>query len=242
MTRLDLKYQAQAFVNCEEIEPNAENVKRLLDVFGEYGWIPTTFREKSESGGPDILRPRLNSVDDEWSLFIGMSRVFVVKNCTDVDCSNMGSLVDFSNKARDVFERLFAEYDMSAKRVALNVTSLFDGVPEERLAEFWQNFVSVPDFYEAPISDYGVKINSVSECSVGGFNESLNSISVVNEAEGTLEVAGSELNFKGVNIELDVNTLAENKKSRFDKDTIGDALRGVIQRGEVVSNGWGDLL
>jgi hypothetical protein len=130
-----IRYQASLFVNIQELNPAPDTVSKMMLLFRDENFIPSTFQEISQSGVQ--TRIRFSSLNNEWAINFGTDRISIEKNPTDIKGKNLGKIEDFTEYACKLLGRTLSEINKKGNRISLVTTGLLNEMPPERLNKIY---------------------------------------------------------------------------------------------------------
>ncbi|MDT8300876.1 MAG: hypothetical protein RQ760_05275 [Sedimentisphaerales bacterium] len=100
-----MHYQFGFYASNTHLEPEPDIIARLLEVFKDKGFIPTTIQEFQISPAPRMrLQLQFTTSNGEWNLAFEPDRLLLKKE--NVSGKGIGSPEDFANEAEEIFRCL----------------------------------------------------------------------------------------------------------------------------------------
>lgn len=211
------KYQASIFGNFADILPSPDVISKMLGLFRDKNLLPGTFHEIStHSVGPQ-LRLRLSSQNNEWNVNFATHRMDVEKNPTELQGQNLGNIDEFSAEANVFFSRILTEFNRKANRITLISSGLLRQMTPEKMEDLYNRLFKPIDFYKTiPPFEWNSRYASSVLFTISGTSEPVNAITSINRVRGRLVDSGTVISFDRIQIGFDINTIQENKETRFD--------------------------
>jgi len=218
MIDINLKYQIAIFGAFEEIVPNPDTLKYLIETFSDKALIPTTFQEIGQNGL--VNRLRLKSMDDLFNIVFSSNRIDILKTNQSDDNVEMGSLEKFIKESMDISRKINIKFPKKFNRLAFVTNMFIKELDKDEMYSIYQKTVNSIDLYKLnePIewnnrvaSRIPVKLNS---------EELFNVISEINRVKGNRKIRSGIQPFDRIELNFDINTSQTNTDYRFEIDDV----------------------
>jgi hypothetical protein len=228
-----LKYQAVIFVINEDITPNSKTIQRLMsDVFADYELIPNTFFELNNFNPQPTPRLRFSSINNEWNISFGATRLDIEKLPTDQKGENLGELKSFCENAIKITDRLFSVFPKKANRVSLVTDAFLTEMPSENLYEIYCRLFTPPEtLIKNKPTEWNFRSVVQLQKEISNLTEDVNFIGAINRMSGSflnIENFNAAPKFDRIQVTTDINTSQFNKEFRFDINFIKDYYSSVV--------------
>jgi len=232
--RIDRLYRISAFGEFLNITPTAENMLFLLEEFKEYGLVPSLFQEmKVENialSPAPLQRIAMVSTDHNNSynerIAIGSNRIdFEYSITTDRELSNEDK-EKINKKACHIFGVIFKKYDKKSSRLALNTESLLAGLSDVEVLDFMSRYTNPISLYDSKsLGEWGTRLMVREKNNISDKEEFFNIITVIGKIILSKQSNGNVTHNNGFNVNIDINTIAENSSVRFISSDIDDFIK-----------------
>lgn len=209
-------YQASAFIDASKVQPTPETISKLLTLFSDKGFLPSTFQEISPNNPFPQTRLALSTPTGGWRINFASNRVDFEKHPTDIRGSNLGDPMPFIEDVRELSNRVFKHLNKKAKRITFLSGGMLAEMGEVQLASIYKNlFNSLPYYSDNPSFEWSQRIASNSQSKIGKKSETLNVITQISRVMGQFVTPDSVRDFSRIEIKFDINTSANNDENRF---------------------------
>ncbi len=200
----NIKYSI--FGNYDFLEANQDNVSKLYKILGQDGFLPNMIQmiqiEQPTNKVTKKSRPQFICEEKKCSIIFLPDRI-------DIEIKEGGSL-EFCS-AIGYLGKIIEAFELKIYRIALNSTAVSKITSKEEGEGIWKKIIagqSYP-FCENTI-EWGTKNVARMECAGLGENVNIgqNIESIAVAEHGNVEV-------KGIQVKIDINTLGENMEDRF---------------------------
>ena len=216
-----LKYQVSIFLNASELDATSKNISDLMGVFADKGFIPNTFQEISNLNPQPQNRFALQSPDKEWHINFGTTRIDIEKNPISTKGTNLGSIGDFCNDAKDIVNRILAKVSKKANRLSLVTRVLLDEMSNDNLGKVYKNLFNSPPLYKENLPfEWNWRLVSHIDKEIAGNNETFNVITTLNRIGAQVRDGNSITSLDRIELLLDINTIHQNNEYRFSQENI----------------------
>ena len=231
MLEIHGKYQASFFADAVDIVPSAEIISALLAMFSDKELLPNTVQEIGV--GSVALQPRihLNSPNNEWSITFGSSQITIEKKPITILASNMGEVEDFVKDAVIFFARILVHFKLKVSRLAFATEGMFEQMDKELLFEIQKRlFRNIPFYEQSPSFEWNCRnVAKMHGLIINGQPEPLNVITSINRVAGRFHELSGALPFDRILVAFDINTEAENRDTRFSRDSLEEFLSNCVK-------------
>ncbi|MBE1427006.1 hypothetical protein H4684_003690 [Desulfomicrobium macestii] len=223
------KYQASIFGNFTDISPNSENIIKILSLFKEENYIPSTIQEISQIASGNAHRVQLITNDREWHINFLTNRIDIEKNPIDSKGNNLGKIEDFTNYSVKTFEKILLEFNKKSSRFSLVTSGLLKEISSEKLDCIYCKLFNQIKFYEDnPPFEWNFRTVSKIKKELLGSQENYNIISSINRLQGIFSSQSESYNFDRIEVQFDINTTHENQETRFELKHIDEFMKQAV--------------
>jgi hypothetical protein len=226
MIDINMSYQLILFSNYGELSATSENTMKLMSLFNDYGLLPTTIQELSNTNPTPILRPRFVAPDGGLSITI-LSQNITIESSYNGTPETIETFVEKASKILDLFMR---EHPNKGKRIALITKSILSEMPSELLDSIYYKISKPINFY-AEKGPFEWSLRSVGRLNytLAATQEDINAITTVSRVQGQINQDGTLKDLDRISFDFDINTITQNEGTRFSyqevKDFIQQAMR-----------------
>lgn len=237
MIEINLNYQASLFANLSDINFNSDNTIRVLNLFREYELIPTMFQELTPFHPSPILRPQFASPNNEWVVRIATQRIDVEKNPINGLAENMGSLIEFTNRASVLINLFASEFGKKGKRIALRTNGLLENMEDEQLNRIYNTIFNPLRFYlNSQPKEWNTRSVSRINYEINSRMEMVNVITSISRIQGGLVQNNAPIQFDRISADFDINSIPENDNTRFEGTDLSQFYnKAIVTRNEILS-------
>lgn len=229
MVDIRLKYQVSIFCDMSDVKPTPDNIKALIDIFGEKGLVPASFYHIDSPSAPQ-LRLGFSSPNGEWTVRLPAHRVDIEKHASEPHGENLGTLDEFCKEAESFLAKLISRFRKKANRMSLVTDFLLKEMDESQLAEVYSKFFRCPKFYvERQPFEWDWRSAAKDPLKLNDLSETLNVITTVKRLKGELQNAGELALLDRVQLSFDINISPENNEYRFDFQHISSFYNEILK-------------
>jgi hypothetical protein len=216
------RYQASLFGNFEDIRPSPEIISKLLMLFRDKKLLPNTFQEISANAPGPQTRLRLSSENNQWNLNFATNRLDIEQiPRTDTKEKDIGTVEEFVKQACELFSRVLTEFKRRGNRISLITSGLLKEMSEEQLADIYNRlFKTIPFYHDNHAFEWNSRSVAKLPTVIGELEESINVITQINRVRGKTLAPIDAIEFDRIQIAFDINTIQENKETRFKIETV----------------------
>lgn len=223
MGGIGLKYQVSVFGDFNNIDVNPENIYKLMDIFKDERLIPTTIQEfvinQNNSNPITVVRPRLTTVNNEWSIEISSNRIDVEQRSIDNSIFPEDKLEMFVRKSSNYISRILNAFTRKGSRLALNTNEIIKNISEHNENALRPNtgfdFFSTNEMVEwtsQSVARVDFQLNE-------DKNEKVNVVLALAKINNGVVINGYNIE-NGLAINFDINTMPNNTNFRFNDELI----------------------
>ncbi|NMC99081.1 MAG: hypothetical protein GYA62_05110 [Bacteroidales bacterium] len=217
-----LRYLTSFFTNAIDIEPNQETMQNLINRFKTEGLLPTFFQELTNNG-KFLKRLLLISPNNEKIIRFATKRIDFEKLATENNGLNPGEIKDFCEEAINLFDSVSSLFNKKSNRLSLVTTYLFKDLNETQVKQIHDKLFKTPNFFtQNDSTEWNWRNVAHKPVSINGRNEMINYILSINFVTGQENIDNTFIDFKGINMDIDINTSPINEEYRFSKDDLVD--------------------
>lgn len=239
------KYQASVFGNFADIKPTTDIITKVIALFGDKGFIPSTFQEITQFIAPPQLRLRILSQNSEWNINFATQRIDIEKNPLDHKGTNLGPLEDFTKECSELFNRIFSEFNKKANRVSLITSGLLNEMTKDKLDNIYCLVFKPISFYDKNTPfEWGYRSVAKIDLTLPKWKEYINVITLIKRVIGQIMRNGIDIdtfNFDRIEVSFDINTVPDNQETRFDIQFINQFFSEAINIRTTILQNLGDL-
>ena len=212
-----VKLQAVLFGEFKDILPTSDRIMKLMEMFSTKGFIPGTFLELDMTSPTPINRISLTSPNGEWLINIGSQRIDIFRNPLTPLGENLDNLGLFIDESNEIFEKLFGYFGRKGTRCALVTEYYFENDSIDEYNRIYGLLRKPFGLYERQIPfEWNIRDASRQMIADGALTDAINTISMINRAQGQLIGPGVVKPFDRIQIIFDINTIPDNGDQRFD--------------------------
>ncbi len=228
MIDIKIKYQASIFLTSIETTP--ANISSLMQAFLDRGLMPTTYQEITSSSPISQLRFNLNSLNNEWIIAFREGRIDIEKNQIDLRGSNLGEIQNFCGDVIQMYSKILTLFPRKAHRLALSGNCILREMSNVELDQIYLKIFNPTQTYltNLPIEWNSRAVARVKQ-NVNEKEEILNYIAEVNRVLGQMNNNQSIIPIDRIAINLDINTIPDNREGRFAIEDIANFYGNVSQ-------------
>lgn len=221
MKEHSLRYQISLFGNYDEINPNPETIKIFLDMFSDKAFIPNISNEinielgNSEPLRKNIAKLRLSASDNSWNISFGSERIDIILTNINIGTYEMPTFDSFIEDCEDFIDRIDKKYSKKHRRIGVINNVLFDDLNANSIQNKLNN--NILFFKDQDLIDW---TNRVASRKTIFEKDVLNAVSELRRIITPMIMNSKQTNFDGLILNIDVNTIDENKNYRFDISNI----------------------
>jgi hypothetical protein len=212
-------YQINIFTNNNDISHSPDNAMKLMSLFRDFGFLPSTVHEMSNSSPGPILRPRLATPNEEWAVTILSTHIAIDRNFNGTSIP----IEDFLAQAGKIAELFMNEFNKKGKRVSLISKTMFPEMAEDKLNSIYEIFSNPTNtFRESAPFEWNLRSVRRMNIDVADSNEEINFITNVGRIQGNMVSNGKSSDFDRISLDFDINTIAENENTRFSHQAVSE--------------------
>lgn len=221
-------FQLAIFGDFSDITATPDVSIRALDSLREFSLLPNTFSEITPPNPVPVTRLRFSSVQNEWSVNIGVSRIFIEQSLFDTQTSQM-EIESFSQQSVGMLEKLLSEFNKTGTRISFVANGLLREMSPEELQNAYIRLVRPIEFYaNTPPFEWSVRSASRVDYLVLDTTETVNLITTVGRVHGTMRRANVMVGLDRLSLNFDINTIPENRNSRMSIESVRSFLSQAI--------------
>lgn len=219
---VDRSYKLSAFGDFSDIVPDADIMMFFLEAFKDYGLVPSIFQEVQIT--PPANQPITNqriallSKDGSEQVSISSSRIdYEIKAQNDIKLAPE-QLASVNLKIGNCFGAIFEKFNKKSTRLALNTENFVINLNAAEVNQFMLKYSNPISIYNGqPLGEWTTRLMIRKEAMLNGNNESFNIITILAKTGMQKQVDGKTEESTGFTVNVDINTIAENARSRFKK-------------------------
>ncbi|MDO8721745.1 MAG: hypothetical protein Q7J31_05900 [Syntrophales bacterium] len=224
------QYQAGVFISSPPLEPNSENIAKLMELYGSKGLIPTTVNEfqlqltiQPAPVSPISPRPRMQvqmiTPDRAWTIAFESHRIMVTR--ANVVGNEMPTQEDFVATAANYLTAALDKFHYQGTRCVCAMRGLLPHLEEERIQEIRNCLFRLPKYFsDKPTVEWTTRFVARPTVTISDHEEVLNVILDMNRIKGELNLGGNVEPIDRFQVALDINTFQENMTPRFEPPQI----------------------
>ena len=212
-----IHYQAGIYAPNSRLEPNADNIGILLNLFKDKGFNPTTetFIEVLGTIGP-TPKHQLNLTTQrlDWKVTFEKERI----NCiwSKIEKTDSKTVDQFYEDVIEIINRIDAKFPLHGWRLFFNMKGIMSEMNKEELTRINSALLRLPSFFSEyqPVL-WSTRNQSLREITLKERVEVLNVILDVKRVTMQFRTAEPSEPQDRIEVYLDINTLQTNKDQRF---------------------------
>lgn len=229
----NLKFQISLFGNYDEISPSISTIKTFVELFEDKGLIPNQYQELSINIGKEpihnptgtVSRLKLTSSDKSLNINFNSDRIDFILNNINVGVFEMLDSDAFIAEIQEIIGRIGSVFNKTHKRIGFVSSFLINQID---LVEVQNRILSnIPFFDDKQKANWTCR-NSIKVNIESDSTELCNAIVDVNKIEANLFMNNKNSIFKGVLLNIDINTISENSEYRFTTENISRYLNEML--------------
>ncbi|MBT7618916.1 MAG: hypothetical protein HN590_16690, partial [Calditrichaeota bacterium] len=209
-------YQAGIYAPDTQLEPNADNISTLLELFKDKGFIPTT-HSIAEVSGATLVRKNILSFETpkkNWRVLFESQRVNCIWQKTEKD--DTISSDQFITEVSEIIQRITEEFSLKGFRLYFNMRGILRVLSEEELIHVNSKLLNLPLFFKESLPiEWSTRNLSHREIFINEQSEMLNVIMDVNRVKIKFQTPEPSESKDRIEIGLDMSTLQTNINQRF---------------------------
>lgn len=222
MEGTNLNYQFSIFGDFRDISPKkSETVMELLMLYKDKNFIPSIFQEIQMGPIPNSPENRIMLINsDGWQINIGNTRVDITISYKESSKYSSMSIEETKDEACDIIKKLLEKYNKKCNRLALNTLFICSPEYSAKIEKKYLDKGRANDFYNINISqEWNERISSpivVPDFYNEVINVGMNTI----KGQGHYVTENKTVQFNGITLQIDINTLPNEQTYRFDYEKI----------------------
>lgn len=215
------RFLANFFLDADTIRVSPRDINELLLILEDKELIPTTATEQDSN----IPRMRFNTADGEWEVLLLSKSFFVRQNAVTPTGDNLEDFTEFCDEAGDILISILEYFDRKVHRLALVRRDIVHEIRGPQFHEIRERFLVTPinSLDDEPFEWDWRRANRVFR-QFGEIEEPTNEVITVQRREIKIQTKQDdqvdELSFDGLIVDLDINTVPSNVRSRFGAEEI----------------------
>ncbi|HDJ89351.1 MAG TPA: hypothetical protein ENG40_01485 [Thermoprotei archaeon] len=216
MIEVRTKYQTSIFGNFKDIMPTSEIIKKLLDLFSDKNFLPSTFQELSPGLEGPQTRIQLVTLNNEWIIHFATHRIDIEQKNPTLAEDKTEYLKSFIQESLEIFKRILEAFRKRSNRLSLVTGGLLKEMSEDKLKRIYILFYKPIDFYKTnPPFEWNSRHVSRIKRAIGEIEEEINIITNIDRLKGGMIKDNQHIPFDRIGIGFDINTAGENDNLRF---------------------------
>lgn len=238
----NISYKFSTFADYSNIMYSQDNIRILLDVFGDNDFLPGMVNQIA----PDARIPQrlqLSSANQLCSITILNERIDMEIYSDQKSGFPKQNIVEIRQLMAESMQKIYKAFEISipdAYRLAWNVAYVYFEVSQEEMMQFRSRFLKDSSFYQENATDEFIArfAGRVSK-EIGGRPEMHNVLTTI---ERLFPTPGIGYQVDGYKIGFDINTHQANRKNRFTDIDFKEFITGAYQiQNQLESDFFGDL-
>lgn len=252
----DKNYKIITFGDFKDIVPTSDNMLFFIETFREQGLMPTIFQEfridnvMPAAGSPQIVVTQAGVPSEPLS----QQRIALITSNNQEQVSIQSNRIDYQftinedltidNKSRKemndkvdlVLKSIFEKFGTRATRLALNSNALLIDLSPEEIKKFMSSYSNPISIYDdCPLPEWSTRLMTRKVGNIDGIDEIFNVITILSKASlRKPDLNGQVVLSEGFEVNIDINTIAENTTPRFHANSLKEFIN--------VVNEWQDLI
>ncbi len=219
---INMNCQLSVFGDFDDISVSSQMMVKLTEAFEEYELIPSTFIENNSVVQQPIIRPRLDTVKNDWKIMIYKKRIDIEQKLNYEEGANVVDIgASFKEKALSILQKILEMFHISLTGLSLNTTS----VKCDFNPHIYTKFVTPTAYYsENEPVEWTLRAVARVIWELAGNSNEVNVISILNRDFDTLK------------IQFDINTAFGSIAQQLDISAIDSFLIQAIETREQLLN------
>jgi hypothetical protein len=218
-----IRQLARAFVDAQSITPSTEQLLRLIEEarlverMSTPAVLPLPLRDP---GAPptSAMRFTLASAQLDWQLALLNQSFDLTRLPTDMDGTNIGDLGEFASMAASTLWDCARFFGRLPHRLVLGQSGFMGEMSSEQLDSVARRLLHVPTSFDAPPPfEWDWRCARYGAFTIRDRNERTNIVATIKRTSGVMQSATEKRPFDRIFVELDVNTLADDARGRFEE-------------------------
>lgn len=214
MKTFGLNYQISLFGDYSEVTPTVGNSQKAFELFSPKGMVTgQAFEFKINPGEAQpvaISRLSLGTPDNSWRITFNSDRLDIILTNVDLNVFNMLSFGDFIQRAKEYTGLADSMLKKSFRRIGVIQNILINEISVNAVGKKFGN--SIPFFDDKEIGEWYNRKSTRMRTN----REELNVVNDIRSIKTPIRINSKQSIFDGVLINLDINTIDENRDYRFD--------------------------
>lgn len=221
MTQLPVRFLASMFFDAAQITPGAESYTKLQEIFGN-DIILGTMQQLTQIGMQN--RIRFDSPQHGIVVSIETARINIEKLPTALAPNSLGSYNDFCSLCSSLFSEVKQKFNKKSNRLSFVSTHMIKDIPNDTLERTSEKVFVLPlsPFYNNPneVFEWNCRLATKKDMIINEVNEKLNIVSTISRTKAQMSINTTSITFDGIQVEMDINTCADNTEYRFEESHI----------------------
>jgi len=221
MKTIELKYQISLFGSYDDINPNADTIKKFVDLFSEKGLIPNQVKEIGVNITGETFenittnRLRLTASDNSFNIHFKEDRIDFELTNVNIGVFNMPNLDVFIKDFTECIGKINQLFPKKHKRIGFVTSFLIQDTNLDKTQKKFNKNISY--FDEKTILDWSNRVSTRINVA-SPIEDTFNVISDIRELKTNLIIKNKASIFEGLLFNIDINTIVEDTNYRLSID------------------------
>ncbi len=219
MKTFSLNYQISLFGDYSEVMPTVANSQKAFELFSPEGMVTgQAFEFKINPGEAQpaaISRLSLCTPDNSWRITFNSDRLDLILTNVDINVFDMLSFDNFILESKKYISLANSIFSKSFRRIGIVQNILVNEISIDTVEKKFDN--SIPFFNDKVIGEW----HNRKSTRINVHEEELNIVSDIRSLKTPVRIDSKQTVFDGLLINLDINTIDENRLCRFNSENCG---------------------
>ncbi|KAF1083858.1 hypothetical protein SPSYN_03014 [Sporotomaculum syntrophicum] len=221
MKDINMNYKISVFGDFEAVSVSPQTMMVLTNAFQEYDLIPNSFLEKISTAQLPIVRPRLDTVNNEWNIMVYGKRIDIQQRIVNEEGVITEVVGSFKEKALNMLQKMLDIFNFSFLRISFNTTS----EKQDFNPHVYSKFIIPTSYYlENEPVEWTISSTARVVWKLAGTSTDVNVVSELSRKIDALK------------IQIDINTQPGNVNQQLDINVIDSFLKQALETRELLLN------
>jgi hypothetical protein len=221
MKDMNMNYKISVFGDFGDTSVSTQTMMVLTNAFQEYELIPNTFLEKNSAAQLPIVRPRLDTVNNEWNIMLYEKRIDIQQRMVSEEGIITEVVDSFKEKALNMLQKILDIFNFSFFGIGFNTTC----EKQDFNPHVYSKFIIPTTYYlENEPVEWTLSSTARVVWELAGTSTDVNVISELSRK------------FDALKTQIDINTQPGNVNRQFDINVIDSFLKQAVETCELLLN------
>ncbi|QFR49857.1 hypothetical protein FJR48_09000 [Sulfurimonas lithotrophica] len=223
MDKINIKYAISIFIDTVTLSPAQKIISDLFNILGD-GYLPSTIQEMTHSGIQK--RTIMENQDLGIKVLILTNRLIIEQYPSNA--KSLSSIDDFLNISIPIAESILKTFNKESNRISIISKILIENIPS--LNDISPKVFKFPEGYNKENTfEWTCRLAKNEIKTLSSNEENINFVSAINRVKGKIINNGIEEDFDGIDIDIDINTIAENIHYRFNHESLEALYKDMLE-------------